>query len=49
MDHFVYRITILNNTDERKYYVGKRSGSVNDFENKKYFTKSKTVRQLLKN
>ena len=49
MDHFVYRITILNNTDERKYYVGKRSGSVNDFENKKYFTNSKTVRQLLKN
>lgn len=49
MDHFVYRITILNNTDERKYYVGKHSGSISDFENKKYFTSSKVVSQLLKN
>ena len=34
MKHFVYRITILNNIDERKYYVGKHSGSLDDFENK---------------
>ena len=49
MKHFVYRITILNNTDERKYYVGKHSGSLDDFENKKYFTSSKIVCPLLKN
>ena len=49
MDHFVYRITILNKKDERKYYVGKHSGSVNDFKNKRYFTSSKVVSQLLRN
>jgi hypothetical protein len=48
MEHFVYRITVKNEFDERVYYVGKRSGLISDFKEKKYFTSSKIVSKLIK-
>lgn len=43
--HFVYRITQKNPKDLRKYYVGKRSGFLDDFETGKYKTSSKAIKE----
>ena len=34
--HYVYRLTISLPNDPRKYYVGKHSGELEDFETGKY-------------
>ena len=46
--HYVYRLTISLPNDSRKYYVGKHSGYLDDFETGKYKTSSKIVSKLLK-
>lgn len=43
MIHYVYRLTKINCTGEKKYYVGKRSGELDDLTTLKYKTSSKSV------
>lgn len=45
--HYVYRLTISLPNDPRKYYVGKHSGELDDFETGKYKTSSLLVRKIL--
>ena len=42
--HYVYRVTI-----DEKYYIGKRSGLLNDLETGRYRTSSKLVLEKLQN
>lgn len=42
--HYVYRVTI-----DEKYYIGKRSGFLNDLETGRYKTSSKLVLEKLQN
>ena len=42
--HYVYRVTI-----DGKYYIGKRSGSLNDLATGAYATSSKIIQEKLKN
>ena len=44
--HFVYRITYKQPFDKRKYYVGKHSGKLDDFETGKYKTSCKKLRNI---
>lgn len=44
--HFVYRITYKNPFDLRKYYIGKHSGKLDDFETGKYKTSSKKIKEI---
>lgn len=44
--HYVYRLTLKEPFDSRKYYVGKHSGKLDDFFTGKYATSSKKVRQI---
>ena len=44
--HFVYRLTYKYPFDERKYYVGKHSGKLDDFETGKYKTSCKKLRNI---
>lgn len=46
MIHYVYRITRINPTSDRKYYVGKRSGQLDDLKTLKYKTSSKNVQPI---
>ena len=45
--HYVYRLTISLPNDPRKYYVGKHSGELDDFETGKYKTSSLLVKKIL--
>ena len=45
--HYVYRLTISLPNDPRKYYVGKHSGDLDDFETGKYKTSSLLVNKIL--
>lgn len=45
--HYVYRLTISLSNDPRKYYVGKHSGDLDDFETGKYKTSSELVKKIL--
>ena len=45
--HYVYRLTISLPNDPRKYYVGKHSGDLDDFETGKYKTSSELVKKIL--
>ena len=42
--HYVYRVTI-----DEKYYIGKRSGCLNDLETGRYKTSSKLIHEKLQN
>ena len=42
--HYVYRVTI-----DGKYYIGKRTGLLNDLHTERYKTSSKLVHEKLKN
>ena len=42
--HYVYRVTI-----DDKYYIGKRTGCLNDLHTRRYKTSSKLVKEKLKN
>jgi len=46
MIHYVYRITLLEPFDERKYYYGKHSGNLSDL-GRSYFTSSKKVQKFI--
>lgn len=46
MLHYVYRLTKINCNGVKKYYVGKRSGELDDLLTMKYKTSSKTVSQV---
>ena len=46
MLHYVYRLTKINCNGVKKYYVGKRSGELDDLLTMKYKTSSKTVSRI---
>ena len=45
--HFVYRLSFPQPDGSNKYYVGKHSGRLNDFETGRYKTSSKIVSKLI--